>query len=126
MLLVPDALGLGLFSTLGATYALQAKLSLLVSVLMGVVTGVFGGVLRDTICNRVPTVFRRNTELYATCSFVGAWAFVILVRTTDHPMLASWIGTAVVVGLRLISVRFKLTLPEPQRAASAKQGRDAS
>lgn len=44
---------------------------MLVAVLMGVVTGVFGGVLRDTICNRVPAVFRRNTELYANCSFAG-------------------------------------------------------
>lgn len=114
VLLVPDALGLGLFSTLGATYALQMKLSLLIAALMGVVTGVFGGVLRDMVCNRVPIVFRRNTELYATCSFAGAWVFVLLMRATDRPVLASWIGTAAVVGLRLLSVRFKLTLPGPQ------------
>lgn len=113
-LLVADALGLGLFSTLGATYALQMKLSMLVAVLMGVVTGVFGGVLRDTICNRVPAVFRRNTELYATCSFVGVWVFVILMQLTPNATLASWAGTAVVVLLRLISVRFRLRLPEPR------------
>jgi len=114
VLLIPDALGLGLFSTLGATYALEMKLSVLVAVLMGVVTGVFGGVLRDTICNRVPLVFRRNTELYATCSFAGAWVFVLLMRATSHATLASAAGTATVVGLRLISVRFRLRLPEPQ------------
>lgn len=117
-LLVPDALGLGLFSTLGATYALQMKLSVLVAVLMGVITGVFGGVLRDTICNRVPLLFRRNTELYATCSFVGVWVFVILMRTTRHAALASTIGTATVVVLRLVSVRFRLTLPDPQAVTS--------
>jgi uncharacterized membrane protein YeiH len=116
LLLVADALGLGLFSTLGATYALDMKLSMLVAVLMGVVTGVFGGVLRDTICNRVPAVFRRNTELYATCSFVGVWVFVGLMRLTHNDTLASWIGTAVVVLLRLISVRFRLRLPEPRAA----------
>jgi uncharacterized membrane protein YeiH len=114
---VADALGLGLFSTLGATYALEMNLSMLVSVLMGVVTGVFGGVLRDTICNRVPAVFRRNTELYATCSFVGVWVFVILMRLfPGSATLASWAGTATVVVLRLISVRFRLTLPEPRTA----------
>jgi uncharacterized membrane protein YeiH len=113
LLLVPDALGLGFFSTLGAAYALQMKLSVLVAVLMGVITGVFGGVLRDTICNRVPAVFRRNTELYATCSFVGVWVFVILMRLTSNTPLASWVGTATVVVLRLLSVRFRLTLPAP-------------
>lgn len=114
LLLVPDALGLGLFSTLGATYALQMNLSVLIAVLMGVVTGVFGGVLRDTICNRVPLVFRRNTELYATCSFIGAWVFVILMRLTSDATLASAAGTVTVVVLRLVSVRFRLRLPEPQ------------
>jgi uncharacterized membrane protein YeiH len=114
LLLVPDALGLGLFSTLGATYALQMKLPVLVAVLMGVVTGVFGGVLRDTICNRVPLVFRRNTELYATCSFVGVWVFILLTWAEANPALASAVGTGVVVVLRLLSVRFRLRLPEPQ------------
>lgn len=114
LLLVPDALGLGLFSTLGATYALQMKLSVLISVLMGVVTGVFGGVLRDTICNRVPLVFRRNTELYATCSFLGVWVFVGLMHLTPNATLASIVGTTAIVMLRLISVRFRLRLPEPQ------------
>jgi uncharacterized membrane protein YeiH len=114
LLLVPDALGLGLFSTLGATYALQMKLSVLVAVLMGVVTGVFGGVLRDTICNRVPLVFRRNTELYATCAFVGVWVFVILMRLTPSATFASAAGTGTIVVLRLVSVRFKIRLPAPQ------------
>jgi uncharacterized membrane protein YeiH len=125
LLLVVDALGLGLFSTLGATYALQMQLSMLVAVLMGVVTGVFGGVLRDTICNRVPAVFRRNTELYATCSFAGVWVFVVLMRFTPHGTLASWLGTATVVMLRLISVRFRLRLPEP-RTVEEQPGEMAS
>lgn len=126
VLLVPDALGLGFFSTLGATYAMQMHVPTLVTVLMGVITGIFGGVLRDTICNRVPLVFRRNTELYATCSFVGVWVFVILMHITPGAAFASWVGTAVVVVLRLISVRFRLRLPEARPgapAAGARPGR---
>ena len=122
LLLVPDALGLGLFTTLGATAALQMKLSVLVAVLMGVVTGVFGGVLRDTICNRVPLVFRRNTELYATCSFVGAWVFVLLSKVSTKATLISTVGTATIVILRLVSVRFRLRLPEPETTAAGPRG----
>ncbi len=114
VLLIPDALGLGLFSILGATYALQMNLSMLVAVLMGVVTGVFGGVLRDTMCDQVPVVFRRSSELYATCSFVGVWVFVVLARFTTHATLASWAGIATVVLLRLLSVRYQLKLPAPK------------
>lgn len=119
VLLLPDALGLGFFSILGAAYALRMDLPVIVAVLMGVVTGVFGGVMRDTMCDQVPVVFRRNSELYATCSFAGVWVFVILERLTSHPTLATWAGTGAVVLLRLLSVRFRLRLPSPAAEAAA-------
>ncbi len=81
LLVIPDALGLGFFSILGATYAMQMDLSLLIIALMGIVTGVFGGILRDVLCNKIPSVFQRNTELYATCAFIGTWVFIIMVKT---------------------------------------------
>ncbi|MGE5361525.1 MAG: trimeric intracellular cation channel family protein [Bacteroidales bacterium] len=122
VLLVPDALGLGLFTMLGATFALQMKLSPLVAVLMGVITGVFGGVLRDTICNRVPKVFRRNTELYATCSFLGVWVFVVFMWFTPNVPLASIVGTATVLVLRIVSFRYKLKLPAPHAVEESPEG----
>jgi uncharacterized membrane protein YeiH len=113
LLVVPDALGLGFFSVLGATYAMQMDLSLLIISLMGVVTGVFGGILRDVICNKIPSVFKRNTELYATCAFVGTWAFILLVKLHVDISVASWAGTLVIFALRLAAVKWKLTLPLP-------------
>lgn len=110
---IVDAIGLGLFSILGATYTLQLELSPIVAVLMGVVTGVFGGVLRDLFCNRIPNIFRHNTELYATCSFVGTCLFVFLIWIdTDH-FLASMISAGTIFILRLAAVRFRMTLPRP-------------
>ena len=104
---VVDAIGLGLFSILGATYTLQLELSPIVAVLMGVVTGVFGGVLRDLFCNRIPNIFRHNTELYATCSFIGTCIFVFLIwLNTDH-LLASIISAGIIFTLRLAAVRFQ-------------------
>jgi uncharacterized membrane protein YeiH len=113
LLTIPDAIGLGLFSILGATYSLQMNLSPIVAVLMGVVTGIFGGVLRDVMCNRIPNVFRSSTELYATCSFIGTWVFIILMWFEVNDYIASAIGAAVIFAVRLLAVRFKMTLPRP-------------
>lgn len=113
ILITADAVGLGVFSILGATYALQMQLSPLVIVLMGVITGIFGGVLRDLLCNQVPSVFRASTELYATCSFIGTWIFVILTYLEADALIASVCGAAAVFLLRLFAVRFKVTLPAP-------------
>lgn len=113
LLVIPDALGLGFFSILGATYAMQMNLSLLIIALMGVVTGVFGGILRDVICNKIPGVFQRNTELYATCAFIGTWVFILLVKLHIDISVASWAGTFVIVILRFAAVKWKLTLPLP-------------
>lgn len=108
-----DAIGLGLFSILGATYALQMELSYIVAVLMGVITGIFGGILRDLFCNQIPSVFRQNTELYATCSFIGTWIFILLVWLKMDIILASSIGAGAIFILRLAAVKFKVTLPAP-------------
>jgi len=113
LLFIPDALGLGFFSVLGATYALQMDFSLLIASLMGVVTGVFGGILRDVLCNKIPFVFQHSTELYATCSFLGTWVFILLYIAQVDISIASWIGTFAIVILRVASVRFRLTLPLP-------------
>lgn len=113
LLNVPDAIGLSVFSILGATYAMQLNLSNVIAVLMGVVTGIFGGVLRDLICNRVPNVFRHSTELYATCSFIGTWVFILLTWFQINPFIASIIGGFTIFILRLLSVRFKIALPKP-------------
>ena len=113
LLIIADAIGLGLFSILGATYTLQLELSPIVAVLMGVVTGMFGGVLRDLLCNRIPNVFRQSTELYATCSFIGTSVFILLSSFTVGSFTASVIGAAIIFIMRLAAVRFKVTLPAP-------------
>ena len=71
----PDALGLGLFTAAGTQIALDAQMPALVAVIMGVITAVFGGVLRDIVCNEIPSAFRDHRP-YAVCSFAGGWALV--------------------------------------------------
>lgn len=113
LLIVADAIGLSIFSILGATYALQLNISPIVAILMGVVTGIFGGVLRDVLSNRIPNVFRQSTELYATCSFIGTSLFIVLDAFEINALFASLTGAVIVFILRLFAVGFKVTLPPP-------------
>jgi uncharacterized membrane protein YeiH len=90
----PDALGLGLFAATGVHQALLLELPALVAVLMGVITGVFGGVLRDVVCNEIPTAFHDHRP-YAVCAFAGGWAYVGLW----HLETAGWLALVACVGL---------------------------
>jgi uncharacterized membrane protein YeiH len=110
IVLALDALGLGSFSASGASLADQMGCSLFVSSLLGVTTGVFGGVMRDIVCNEIPYVFQR-TELYATCSFVGAWAYLLVARTSGSDIMAAVACIAVTFILRMLALRYKIKLP---------------
>jgi uncharacterized membrane protein YeiH len=105
-----DALGLGLFSAVGTSYALGAGTYWFNAVLIGVVTGIFGGVMRDVICNEVP-VFFKQSQLYATCSFFGALLFVILANyfPSDNsiPVYSCILLT---FSLRVISIKYNIQL----------------
>ena len=105
-----DALGLGLFSTAGASMAQQAGCDFYICILMGVVTGVFGGIMRDIICNEIPNVFRRN-ELYATCAALGSLVFLICLSAGFDELPAILAGLTFTATLRLVSVKYQLKLP---------------
>jgi len=106
----PDALGLGLFAGSGTLIALDAALPPLVAVLMGVITASFGGVLRDIVCNEIPTAFRDHRP-YAMCAFAGGWAVVAVQRAGGGETAALVLGTAVAFGLRALALHFDWRLP---------------
>jgi len=107
---IPDALGLGLFTAAGVGPALEAGMPLFIAALMGVVTGVFGGVLRDVICNEIPTVFR-DRRPYALLSFAGAWAFIGLHYAGAPPVATVATVVALTAGLRLVALVRGWTVP---------------
>ena len=106
----PDALGLGLFAATGVHQALLLELPALVAVLMGLITGVFGGVLRDVVCNEIPTAFHDHRP-YAVCAFVGGWVYVGLWQMDAPGWLALVACVAVTAGLRALALWRNWQLP---------------
>lgn len=109
LFLLPDALGLALFTVSGTQAALSVGAPWLVASLMGVITGVFGGILRDMLCNEVPLVF--TGELYATASWAGALLLVGLVAVGTSTGWAALAGGTLVLLIRLGAIVFKWRLP---------------
>ncbi len=107
---VPDALGLGLFAAVGVDVAMAVGMPPLVAVLMGVVTGVFGGVLRDIVCNEIPTAFRDHRP-YALCAFAGGWVYLGLEALAAPEWLALAVTVAVTAGLRVLALWRDWRLP---------------
>lgn len=109
-MLLPDTIGLGLFTAVGVDVAMTNDMPALIAVVMGVVTSVFGGVLRDVLCNEVPQAFSDHRP-YALCAFVGSWVDVALRQFMEPdwaPLLACVLVTA---GLRVLALWRNWELP---------------
>ena len=107
---VCDAMGLGIFSVLGADAAAQCGLgdNLFLTGFVGVVTGVGGGVLRDLLAGRAPVIMRR--DIYALCSIAGTLLFCWL-RSAIPLSAAMLVSAGFICLFRLAMVKCKATLP---------------
>ena len=105
-----DALGLAFFSIAGARIAETAGLSPVIVIIMGALTGCAGGLIRDVLVAEVPLVFRQS-ELYVTACLAGIGVYLVLMRLSLSPELASLAGTATIALIRIASIRWKITLP---------------
>lgn len=108
-LLIADAMGLAVFTLIGTQIGEAADLSPLIIVLMATMTGVAGGVIRDVLTAEIPLILRR--DIYATAAIAGSSSYLVLQALGMPLSYATWIGTGVVVGLRLLAILRGLRLP---------------
>ncbi len=112
VILVLDALGMGLFASTGATIALEHGAGPLASALIGATAAIGGGILRDVLVNEVPLLLHR--DLYAIPALLGA-ALVVAgtsVGMTYNAVLV--LGTVVATTLRLVAIWRRWSLPAPR------------
>lgn len=110
LLLILDALGLGVFAVLGAQRALDAGASGLIATIMGMLSGVAGGAIRDILCGEIPTILR--AEIYATAAILGATLFCISERLGLPRDMALFCGAALTFAIRIAALKWKMALPQ--------------
>lgn len=105
-----DTIGIGVFTVLGLSKALQVGVEPVVAIMMGTISAVFGGVLRDTLCNEIPIIFR-PTELYATLCLAGGCVFLGLDYLGLGLEWNYFLTILFIIGLRIVSIKFDFKLP---------------
>jgi uncharacterized membrane protein YeiH len=106
-----DAIGLGVFAIIGATFAYNlVGLNFLAIILAGMLTAVGGGILRDVFVTQVPIVFIK--EFYATASFIGIVVFYLILYFGGELYSATIVGIALTTTLRLIAMKYNWNLPK--------------
>ena len=107
-----DTIGIGLFTILGLQKTLSLGISPVIAVMMGTVSAVFGGVVRDTLCNEIPLIFRK--EIYATACIMGGSLHLLLQYFHINNYLNISITVLFIIAVRLLAVKYKWTLPVPE------------
>lgn len=109
-LLLFDTIGLGVFTIIGVQKGLDFNLPPVIAVALGTITGCFGGVIRDILCNQVPTILQK--EIYATPCFIGGIIFIILRMTGFESSWVDIITVSSIICIRLLAVKYHLQLPK--------------
>lgn len=117
MIAVLDAGALALFTVVGTVKGLSLGAGPTASVCVGIITGVGGGVLRDLLTGEVPVVLHHR-QLYAIPAVIGASFTVALWSTSSLSTLTAGLAVTMVLGLRLVAMRFHLNVPGPWRGGA--------
>ncbi|MBB6005287.1 trimeric intracellular cation channel family protein [Arcicella rosea] len=104
-----DSLGLGFFTLRGIQEGLVIDLDIAACVILGTITACFGGVIRDTLLNEIPTLFKK--EIYATACIVGGLGYFLMKQLTFPNELVDILTILIIVGIRLLAVKKNISLP---------------
>jgi uncharacterized membrane protein YeiH len=104
-----DTLGIAFFTVLGVEKALSLGVRPEIAAIMGMFSAVMGGVIRDTLTNEIPILFRK--EIYASACLAGAILYLIL---NYFGLERDWnllISVAAIIAIRMVAMKYKLSLP---------------
>ena len=97
-----DTIGIGLFTIVGIEKGMMFDLHPIICVALGTISACFGGILRDTFCNEIPVIFRK--EIYATACIAGGLIFFLLRETSLQQDFIYLLTAATIICIRLLAV----------------------
>jgi len=104
-----DTIGIGLYTVVGIEKGIKVDLHPIICIALGTMTASFGGVIRDILCNEIPVIFRK--EIYATACILGGITYFLLREVMADTNFIFVIAGIVVIVVRLLAVKFKISLP---------------
>ncbi|AIM35318.1 membrane protein [Sphingobacterium sp. ML3W] len=104
-----DAMGIAFFTIVGLQKSLMYESSIIAAVILGMFSAVMGGVIRDTLMNETPLIFRK--EIYATACLSGAILFVCLAYFGVDEGINAFISALLVFMVRILAVKYRFSLP---------------
>jgi uncharacterized membrane protein YeiH len=112
IIVVSDALGLGVFTVIGCrTAVLHGANNAFMVIAMGLITGVGGGMLRDVFAKNIPTVLKK--EIYALASIIGGLVYYY-THSYFSDIISLFICCAIIFLIRILSVIYNVNLPIPE------------
>lgn len=110
LLNIADAVGLGVFTCIGASIASEAGCSWYGVVLFGVITATVGGMVRDVLAHEVPFVLQK--EVYASASVAGGLMFIAFDNMGINLDINIFVTSAFVTLIRVVSIYRGWNLPK--------------
>ncbi len=109
-ILFADAIGLGVFTAIGAQKGAEAGLGPVGVIMTGMLTATGGSVVRDMLVREIPAILVR--DFYATAAILGA-AALLVARHFGAPVSIQLLVAAIVtIALRFIAMTTRLELPK--------------
>ena len=121
LLTLCDAIGLGVFTILGAELAVDKGFrdNTFLVLFTAVLTGTGGGVMRDVLLCRQPLLFKR--EIYAMAALAGAVCYYYLSPHVPN-VYAFYASALLIVVIRMVAVRRDINLPSILERKAGKGG----
>lgn len=104
-----DTIGLAVFTVTGMERTLALGFPGWTAIIMGTMTGAAGGVFRDVFINVEPLIFRK--EIYASACVLGGLAYLACGMLGAGSITSGVVCSITVIVMRLLAVKFHLSLP---------------
>ncbi len=105
-----DTIGLAMFTISGMEKALSMGLNPFMAGIMGMISAVVGGIIRDVLCREVPLIFRK--DIYASACLLGAVIFYAGILSDIDTNLNYLITTTAIIAIRVLAIKYHLSLPK--------------